>query len=89
LLSHHILKIFEAYKQNQEIENFSKIIAQDEIKLKNYSLTIENYISDGIEYESIDIVKLNSQIKSSVRCQNEARNKIEELITDIEVEKNE
>ena len=89
LLSHHILKIFEAYKQNQEIESFSKIIAQEEIKLKNYSLTIENYISDGMEYESIDIVQLNTQIKSSVSCQNEARNKIEELITDIEVRKNE
>ncbi len=44
--SNHILKIHSAYESFKDIEDFSKIAELDEIRRKDYSLNIKEYIID-------------------------------------------
>ena len=44
LLAEHIQKIVNAYQQNRELDGFSRIVSNDEIREKKFNLNISLHI---------------------------------------------
>lgn len=51
----HVKKIFETYKNYENIENYSKITSADELKVKNYSLNISLYVEKILQDNSLSL----------------------------------
>ena len=82
LESKHIEKIFNTYKNFEEIDNFSKIINIEKIIKKDGSLNIAQYVSN-IENEpkkNVSIIKsFNDWMSSSVKLKSKINNLIKEI----------
>lgn len=78
------LKILNAFIDRTDIEYFAKIVPNDAIADNNYNLAVGSYIKLEDTSEVVDITKLNSEIKEIVTKQNELRNQIDNIVSDLE-----
>lgn len=83
LLAEHIQKIVNAYQQNRELDSFSKIVSNDEIREKKYNLNISLYAYQSVLQDAFTVSKedaIDVWISSHSQCINE----MDELIKLIE-----
>lgn len=79
LLAEHIQKIVNVYQQNKELNGFSKIVSNDEIREKKFNLNISLYAYQSVLQNVLAVSKedaINVWISSHSQCINE----INELI---------
>lgn len=58
----HVNEIFTIYSSNKNLKNFSKIVALDEIKQKNYNLNISLYVEQEIQEDKISSTEIKNKI---------------------------
>lgn len=80
LTEDNIQKIVETFKNRTEVEYFSKKATYEEIKNKDFNLSVNNYVAKKEVKEEIDIDSLNKQIDEIVAKENELRKDINEII---------
>lgn len=83
LLAEHIQKIVNAYQQNRELDGFSKIVSNDEIREKKFNLNISLYAYQSVLQDVFAVSKedaIDVWISSHGQCINE----MDELIKLIE-----
>ena len=78
----NIIKIFENRK---DLEYVAKLVSNKEIAENDYNLSVSTYVEKEDTREKIDIVKLNKEIDEIVAKEQELRDAINKIISEIEV----
>lgn len=84
LLPEHQNKILNAIIERKDIEHFSRLVDQSEIKDNSYNIAVSSYVVQQNTREKVDINKLNSKIARIVSRQVILREKIDEIVVDLE-----
>ena len=78
----NIIKIFE---NREDLEYVAKLVSNKEIAENDYNLSVSTYVEKEDTREKIDIVELNKEIDEIVAKEQELRDKIKKIISEIEV----
>ena len=78
----NIIKIFE---NREDIEYVAKLGSNKEIAENDYNLSVSTYVEKEDTREKIDIVELNKEINEIVAKEQELRDAINKIISEIEV----
>ena len=78
----NIIKIFE---NREDIEYVAKLVSNKEIAENDYNLSVSTYVEKEDTREKIDIVELNKEIDEIVAKEQELRDAINKIISEIEV----
>lgn len=79
LLTEHIQMIVNAYHQNKEINGFSKIVSNDEIRDKKFNLNISLYAYQSV-FKGVLSVSREDAMNIWISSHNQCVNEINELI---------
>lgn len=77
-------KILDCYTAREDQEYFSRLVKHEEIKEKDYNISVGTYVTPEDTSEVIDITELNSRIDKIVFRQNELRTQIDAIVADLE-----
>ncbi|MDI3348486.1 type I restriction-modification system subunit M [Mycoplasmopsis arginini] len=80
LTEENITKIVEAVKFKKEEEGFSRLVSLEEIKEKDFNLSVNVYVQKNNNEEVVDIKKLNLDIKETVLKINKLREEIDLIV---------
>ena len=78
----NIIKIFE---DREDIEYVAKLVSNKEIAENDYNLSVSTYVEKEDTREKINIVELNKEIDKIVAKEQELRDAINKIISEIEV----
>ncbi len=78
----NVIKIFENRK---DLEYVAKLVSNKEIAENDYNLSVSTYVEKEDTREKIDIVELNKEIDEIVAKEQELRDAINKIISEIEV----
>jgi len=84
LLPEHINTIVDAFTKREDIQYFCRLVDYDDIKKQNYNLSVSSYVEQEDKRETIDIVKLNDEIREIVAREQVLRDEIAKIIAEIE-----
>ena len=84
LTDKNIDNVIKIFKDRKDINHIAKLIPNKEIAENNYNLSVSTYVEQEDTREKIDIVKLNNEIAQIVARENELRNEIDKIISEIE-----
>ena len=84
LLPEHIDTIVDAFAKREDIDYLCRLVDYDEVKERNYNLTVSNYVEQEDTREKVDIKKLNAEIKEIVSREQVLRDQIDGIISEIE-----
>lgn len=82
--NNHIDEILKVFESKDSVDHFTKSIDQSEIAEHDYSLSVSTYVEPKDTREKIDIVKLNSELKTTVETIDKLRNEIDKIVMEIE-----
>lgn len=85
LTEENIDKIVGTYTQKENIQHFSYMASYDEIKEKDYNLSVSTYVEAEDTREVIDIKSLNAELAETVKREEKLREEIRNIIAEIEV----
>lgn len=85
LTEENISRIVEEFLSRTDVEYFSRSVPYEEIKEKDYNLSVSSYVEQEDTREQIDIVKLNAEIEQIVAREQFLRDEIKKIIAEIEV----
>lgn len=77
-------KILGAFVERKDVEHFAKLITNKDIGVGDYNISVSNHVEQKDTREVVDIKVLNAEIGRIVKRQQELREAIDEIITDIE-----
>lgn len=77
-------KILDCYIAREDQEYFSRLVKHEEIKEKDYNISVGTYVTPEDTREVIDIIELNARIAKIVFRQNELRTQIDAIVADLE-----
>ena len=80
------IKILERYENRETHEHFSRLVEHQEIKDKDYNISVGSYVEPKDEREIVNIKELNTEIEKTTARQNELRTQIDAIVTDLEGE---
>ena len=78
----NIIKIFE---NREDLEYVAKLVSNKEIAENDYNLSVSTYVEKEDTREKIDIVELNKEIDEIIAKEQELRDAINKIISEIEV----
>ena len=81
-------KILEAFTTRKDAEYFAKLVDNKTIANNDYNIAVSSYVVGEDTREVVDITELNVKIAKIVARQNELRTAIDEIVADIEGDKN-
>lgn len=84
LTNTNIKKIVDTIRFKKEVTYFSKLVSREEVKNKNYNLSVNTYVEKEDTSEKIDIKLLNMQIKEIVAKIEKLRKEIDEIVLELE-----
>jgi len=82
--NNHIDKIIDVFDKKENIEHFVKCVDYKEIVENEYNLSVSSYVEAKDTREVIDIEKLNSELKSTVKNIDKLRLDIDAIVSEIE-----
>ena len=85
----HIDEIMRVFENKENIEYFARSVPCEEIKAKEYNLSVSSYVEAKDNREVVEITKLNAEIESTVGKITKLRAEIDLIVTQIEGDKNE
>ena len=88
LTPENIDEIVGAYTERKDLEHFTHLASYEDIKNNDYNLSVSTYVEAKDNREKIDIQKLNADIKEIVESENNLRDEIDKIISEIEPQSN-
>lgn len=79
----HIVNIFAS---REDVEHVAHRASYEEVVSNDYNLSVSTYVEAEDTREKVNIVELNQQLKEIVAREQDLRNKIDEIIAEIEVD---
>lgn len=84
LTNAHIDEIMRVFDSKENIEYFARSVPCEEIKAKEYNLSVSSYVEAKDNREVTDITQLNSELKITVEKINRLRADIDTIVAKIE-----
>lgn len=81
-------KILNAFINREDIEYFAKLVDNKDVADNDYNIAVSSYVIAEDTREVVNITELNTKINQIVIRQNELRVAIDEIVADIEGNKN-
>ena len=81
----NINNIVKAFTERLEKKHFTYLATYEEVKNRNYNLSVSAYVEEEDTREKIDIKKLNAEIEQIVAREQVLRDEISKIISEIEV----
>ena len=85
LTEENINNIIKIFKNREDVEYIAKLVSSKEIAENDYNLSVSTYVEKEDTREKIDIVELNKKIDEIVAKEQELRDAINKIISEIEV----
>ena len=85
LTEENINNIIKIFKNREDVEYIAKLVSNKEIAENDYNLSVSTYVEKEDTREKIDIVELNKKIDEIVAKEQELRDAINKIISEIEV----
>ena len=85
LTEQNINNIIKIFKNRKDVEYIAKLVSNKEIAENDYNLSVSTYVEKEDTREKIDIVELNKKIDEIVAKEQELRDAINKIISEIEV----
>lgn len=89
LLDSHIEQIMAVFDSKANVDHFAKSVPLEEVVAKEYTLSVSSYVEAKDNREVVDIVQLNSDLKSTVARIDQLRRDIYAIVVEIEGEESE
>ena len=86
LTDEHLEEIMRVFDSKENVEYFARSIVYEEIKAKDYNLSVSSYVEAKDNREATDITQLNSELKTTVEKINRLRAEIDLIVAKIEGE---
>ena len=80
-------KIIDAYQNRKEEERYSRRVSMKEIEENDFNLNISRYVSTAVQEEPVDIEAVNQELNSLESRISEAKNRHNEFLEELELEK--
>ncbi|MUN38197.1 type I restriction-modification system subunit M [Actinomadura litoris] len=77
-------KILDAFAARENIAHFAKLVTNAELAKADYNLSVSSYVEGEDNREAVDIQKLNAEIEQLVTRQQELREQINAIVTELE-----
>ena len=84
LTEQNINNIIKIFKNREDVEYIAKLVSNKEIAENDYNLSVSTYVEKEDTREKIDIVELNKKIDEIVAKEQELRDAINKIISEIE-----
>ncbi len=84
MLNGHIERILDIFDKKENIDHVAASVEHEKIKQNNYNLSVSSYIEGRNTREIIDIMKLNSEIRTTTGKIDQLRTGLEAVIAEIE-----
>lgn len=84
LTKENIDNILKYYKDNKDVQYIVKVANHDDVEKEKYNLSVSTYVEKEDTREKIDIKELNKKIEQIVAKEQVLRNKINDIIEDLE-----
>lgn len=85
LIDKNIDNIVEVFNKREDKEYVAKLVTNEDISKNDYNLSVSAYVEKMDTNEKIDILELNKEIEEIVAKENILREKIRNIISEIEV----
>lgn len=86
LTEKHIEQIMRVFDSKASVEHFAKSISFETIANNAYDLSVNSYVEAEDTREKVDIVQLNTELKTTVLKIDQLRKKIDAIVAEIEGE---
>ncbi|WP_062289805.1 type I restriction-modification system subunit M [Demequina phytophila] len=80
----HRAAILDAFTAREDVDHFSKVVANDAIAANDYNIAVSSYVEAEDTREVVDIAELNAEIARIVARQAELRTAIDAIVADLE-----
>lgn len=77
-------KILAAFTAREEVEHFTKLLANEDLAANGYNISVSSYVEQKNTREAVDITRLNAEIAEIVARQMELRKQIDAIVADLE-----
>lgn len=84
LSDENIEQIVKWYTSRQDVEHIAHVASLEEVKSNKYNLSVSTYVEAEDTREKIDITELNAQLKTICAREQELREQIEKIVSEIE-----
>lgn len=86
LTDEHLEEIMRVFDSKENVEHFARSVVYEEIKAKDYNLSVSSYVEAKDNREATDITQLNTELKTTVEKINQLRTEIDLIVAEIEGE---
>ena len=80
----NIEQIVNWYTSRKDVEHIAHVASLEEVKSNKYNLSVSTYVEAEDTREKIDITELNAQLKTICAREQELREQIENIVSEIE-----
>ncbi|EPI54634.1 type I restriction-modification system, M subunit [Gardnerella pickettii JCP7659] len=84
LSDENIEQIVKWYTSRQDVEHIAHVASLEEVESNKYNLSVSTYVEAEDTREKIDITELNAQLKTICAREQELREQIEKIVSEIE-----
>jgi type I restriction enzyme M protein len=83
LTDDHVKQIMDVFDSKKNVDHFARAVSYEEVA-NDYNLSVSTYVEAKNTREEIDIIKLNAELKTTVKKINQLRQDIDEIVAEIE-----
>ena len=80
-------RILSLVSERQSVEHVAALVSIDDIKSKDWNLSVSSYVEPEDTREQVDIVELNTRIVGIVERQRELRASIDAIVAELEADR--
>ncbi|HHP0305337.1 type I restriction-modification system subunit M [Acinetobacter baumannii] len=84
LTEEHIEQIMQVFDRKNNVDHFAKSVPFEQIKANDYNLSVSSYVEAKDTREVVDIVQLNTELKTTVAKIDQLRKDIDVIVSEIE-----
>lgn len=80
LTEENVKNIMDVYKDRKDLNEFSKLVSNDEIEQSDYDLSISTYVKQNLKHKTIDINQNKRKTEEILLKQKELNEKLKQII---------
>jgi type I restriction enzyme M protein len=77
-------RVIDAFAAREDINHFAKLVTFEDIKANDYNISVSSYVEREDTNDTIDITTLNAEIARIVERQNELREQLDAVVSELE-----
>ncbi|HOJ03345.1 MAG TPA: type I restriction-modification system subunit M [Bacteroidota bacterium] len=84
LLDEHIEQIMQVFDRKTDVAHFARSVSFEDIAANDYNLSVSGYVEAKDTRETVDITRLNAELKTTVANIDKLRAEIDAIVAEIE-----